>query len=110
MSDPSNSNSIVEDDQTTAWDFDISIPRGVSEGAALSITSNNSITFVADASRRRALDEIETEWELDLAIAKETSGGFSEGSTLSITNSSITPVGDSSMYPVDAEGGDTIES
>jgi hypothetical protein len=58
----------------------------------------------------RTVSDAQTEWELDIAVAKETLGGTSEGATLSITSNTITPVDDYCVYPVDASGGGTINT
>src|ERR1700728_3246940 len=60
-------------------------------------------------SSRTVLDA-QNEWELDISVAKTGLGGFSEGSTLSITSNSITPVTTACVYPVDATGGGTINT
>jgi hypothetical protein len=58
----------------------------------------------------RTVSDAQAEWELDIAVAKETLGGTSEGATLSITSNTITPVDNYCVYPVDASGGGTINT
>lgn len=60
--------------------------------------------------RPNTSEDLRHEWALDIAIAKETAGGSSEGSTLSISANSITPTDSASFYPVDAAGGGIINT
>src|SRR3984957_4775066 len=64
--------------------------------------------YISDSSR--TVEDAQTEWELDISVAKTGLGGFSEGSTLSIASNSITPVSTACVYPVDASGGGTINT
>jgi hypothetical protein len=64
--------------------------------------------YISDPSR--TVEEAQAEWELDISVTKTGLGGFSEGSTLSITSNSITPVSTNCVYPVDATGGGTINT
>ncbi|HEY9755249.1 MAG TPA: hypothetical protein V6C97_08810 [Oculatellaceae cyanobacterium] len=64
--------------------------------------------YISNTSR--TVSDAQNEWELDIAVAKETLGGTAEGSTLSITSNTITPVNNYCVYPVDASGGGTINT